>query len=126
MMPDLSVVSRVESSVLVERRVRGEAFPRVPVGDVELSLGPFGDVCADCAGGLWTEDSDGSLSGVVGTVVPCECVLGDDTLAGTPGCGCVSGWVKTAREEWAADPECPALRLCVVHPAAAGVLGVAA
>jgi hypothetical protein len=85
------------------------------------------EVCGECCGSLTTID-DGSVTGVVGAVIPCGCA---DYLYGYDGgCACRiaewpfndghTGWVPLSREETRSLPEdAPLYRACREHNAAA-------
>lgn len=117
MMPQ-GVVDRPLSAVVdLEKATRCRSLTvrlRVP-GEVDWDRVP---PCGECSGELLVADVDGSVTGSVGSVVPCLCVLLDEEESERrPGCGCFFGWVKTTPEEWRKDPECPSLRPCGVHRA---------
>ncbi|MFI6944309.1 hypothetical protein ACIBI4_34065 [Streptomyces sp. NPDC050418] len=48
----------------------GRAFDWETGDDVPV---PIDDICADCSGLLQVTDTDGSISGRVGAIVPCSC-----------------------------------------------------
>lgn len=75
--------------------------------------------CGDCAGSLVDVDSDGSMTGFTGSLIPCYCAnAGQD---GGSGCGCfVLGWpMDGGFTGWVADPDStdgsPVYRPCWVH-----------
>lgn len=86
-------------------------------------------VCGDCLGTTVDIDSDGSLSGVLGAVIPCCCLLGDG-FGQSPLCGChvheapaavhweinggFTGWLAVPLD-LRDDDETPMLRPCPVH-----------
>ncbi len=80
-------------------------------------------VCGDCLGTAVDIDTDGSLSGVLGAVIPCVCLVGDD-FGQSPLCGChapewpyndgFTGWLSIPLAE-RGDDEAPGLRSCSVH-----------
>jgi hypothetical protein len=93
-------------------------------------------VCLDCRGTLRDIDTDGSMSGVVGAVVPCMCVVGSELgSGGGESCGChvedwdendgFTGWTRVPVS--VLDDDGPILRPCLLHgtpdTAAAGGTG---
>ncbi|MFF4848431.1 hypothetical protein [Streptomyces sp. NPDC001194] len=75
--------------------------------------------CGDCAGSLVDVDSDGSMTGFTGSLIPCYCAhAGQD---GGSGCGCfVEGWpMDDGFTGWVEEPEyvegSPVYRPCLVH-----------
>lgn len=94
---------------------------------------PAADVCPACSGTLRVVDSDGTLSGTIGVLVPCDCV---GHLYGQYGaCPCHvdvwnendgnTGWEPIPLEEFTDDG--PYFRPCTEHtPNMDSVLAVAA
>ncbi|MFJ9945894.1 hypothetical protein [Streptomyces erythrochromogenes] len=93
---------------------------------------PLAD-CEDCAGSLMVVDSDGSMTGFRGSLVPCCCSNSDQ--GDSRGCACfLAGWpLDGGFTGWVADLDgtdsSPVYRPCWVHTpsrANATVLAVAA
>ncbi|MER6315188.1 hypothetical protein ABT237_15625 [Streptomyces sp. NPDC001581] len=89
--------------------------------------------CDDCAGSLVVVDSDGSMTGFRGSLIPCHCTnsdQGENTdcacfLAGWPLDGGFTGWIA----DLDGTDDSPSYRPCWVHTpsrANATVLAVAA
>ncbi|MFE0700244.1 hypothetical protein [Streptomyces sp. NPDC058872] len=92
------------------------------------------DVCSECQGSLLASD-DGSMTGLVGEVIPCGCAVLDGPLCacemiGWPLNDGFTGWIELTRTELRSAPEdAPVYRPCPEHNTAARFatrMGVAA
>jgi hypothetical protein len=89
------------------------------------------DVCRECSGTGIDRDRDGSVTGRLGTLIPCSCA--DDQLGDSPRCGChlpwwpynngLTGLVRKPLEEYGDDS--PFLLPCPQHAANLVIVAVA-